>query len=574
MRLRLRKWLASKLRAATELGLERLSLECAQGRLSLCSSAAERNCTLVYQERVLHALSSFATAEARNGATPLDVIEESVLEMTADLSDVFAPVLALYESASNLTGSVPSTEPLALGNLVQPSTKKAEDFLRRDAATARSNADVGYRLLKPNADLVRCAAENSTWRVLRWSTVPWAFFHSECLCVASKGDECRRPATPADVDPRLHCLSVLLRDFQRQVWYRPALTYLDLAFQTRVPVCRFCDLLRVSFERDCDAPAESLSLSARCHFKNLVDKRLDCPGPQEPLSADNRSELCAARNFMQFVVCDGDVEDVRLPQLAADDSPLALVLTYVNVAARVFTLVTCLLCPQLRDLPGKVLMGYQLTALLRLVAVPAVLEDFPLAARLDVAADLASTLWLTAYMHFLTTSIATLRLPDSLSPCEARVVLLRYALLGWASSAALSAAFFWTDEALESRVNFGHLFFLLANYGALFGNLYMFLRCCHFYYDVRLVDHGGAFVGLFDLATKTSLLSGAGIASRLVFAQIQPLDRVATFYRALAALQGLLVFALYGCQRHARVFWTDVVVATLARRRRRTNVKK
>lgn len=417
-----------------------------------------------------------------------------------------------------------------------------------------------YKLVVANIDIVTCTNSNSDSPVepLSWKESS-VYLDTSCLCVLSNRSDCG-VLPPRGVDTQFYCISVLLKDLQKHVTYRPAVTYLDYSFKKRVPLCSAQNTMFFKYYPLCK-PLIGLSFALKhnqCFFDGLVNKPLNCSHKQQ-LDTYNETTICELLYFTSLFACQFHYKSDAILFYGPVLSAVPLLFALTDLCTRVVTVAIYLSFKDLRNLPGKFFIAYQLTAIANIILVKCLLLYLQLVEKriivyIDIYLDLSSTFWLNAMTHFLYTSMKTLILPNDLPPYMACSILTRYSLYAWISPAILCSAFFSIDSHLDSKIEYGQLGFMISTIVILLSNIVMFVLNVQIVYDIKKnvqcisksTITRNHYMIIFKFGVKTFILSGAGIIFRVIFSQVENFEYALNIFYFLGPIQGVLILAMYG----------------------------
>ncbi|XP_049946761.1 uncharacterized protein LOC126442774, partial [Schistocerca serialis cubense] len=103
--------------------------------------------------------------------------------------------------------------------------------------------------------------------------------------------------------------------------------------------------------------------------------------------------------------------------------PLEISFILINIIFRFSTAGVYMYLPQLRNLPGKILLSFQITCIVQILCSEVVyrmagVPDLPTAVLIDSALTLLSCIWLNSFCYHMYSCVRHLRLPNQLLPAE------------------------------------------------------------------------------------------------------------------------------------------------------------
>ncbi|XP_049772651.1 uncharacterized protein LOC126159885 [Schistocerca cancellata] len=227
----------------------------------------------------------------------------------------------------------------------------------------------------------------------------------------------------------------------------------------------------------------------------------------------------------------------------------------VNIIFRFSTAGVYLYLPQLRNLPGKILLSFQITCITQILCSEVVyrmagVPDLPTAVLIDSALTLLSCIWLNSFCYQMYSCVRHFRLPDQLLSAEVSQLFRREVLcvfIPWSIVCVAAVALEKTSRhyLIHSRIVVlagisVSVAFNLVCLGLL-GYMYLRTRCSM--RQLKIVDNK-KFVSkkqcLF-MSVTAIILSGIGIIIRIGFHQAQGIAQIVYY------IQGPVLFVCFVC---------------------------
>ncbi|XP_049945419.1 uncharacterized protein LOC126427223 [Schistocerca serialis cubense] len=245
------------------------------------------------------------------------------------------------------------------------------------------------------------------------------------------------------------------------------------------------------------------------------------------------------------------------------DSLKALEISFiaVNIFFRSLTAAVYMYLPQLRNLPGKIFLSFQITGIIQILCSEVVyrMAGVPVLANavlIDSALTLLCCIWLNSFCYQMYACVRHLRLPSDLLPAEARKLFRRqalYALIPWGIVCTITIALEKTSKfyLFHSRIIFLIAILLSVTYNLVCLGLvgYMFLLNKKSMTHLRIYskDTFGSKKEILFSSVKTVFLSGLGVIIRIGFHQAQGVAQFVYYLHISTMMQGPLLFVFFIC---------------------------
>ncbi|XP_047099895.1 uncharacterized protein LOC124717169 isoform X1 [Schistocerca piceifrons] len=241
--------------------------------------------------------------------------------------------------------------------------------------------------------------------------------------------------------------------------------------------------------------------------------------------------------------------------------PLEITFVAVNILFRFLTAAVYVYLPNLRNLPGKIFLSFQITGMIqilfsevlyRMAGVP----DLSATVQIDSALTLLSCIWLNSFCYQMYACVRHLRLPSDLERAEARKVFRRQllcSLIPWGVVLVATIALERTSEyyLLHSRVIFIVGISLSVAYNIVCLGLvgYMYRRTRNSMRQLKIYSKEtfGSKKLILYMSAKTVTLSGIGTIVRIGFHQAQGIAQYVYYVHIATMVQGPLLFVLFVC---------------------------
>ncbi|XP_046982179.1 uncharacterized protein LOC124551230 [Schistocerca americana] len=241
--------------------------------------------------------------------------------------------------------------------------------------------------------------------------------------------------------------------------------------------------------------------------------------------------------------------------------PLEVTLISLNVVFRVLTAGVYGCIPKLRNVPGKLLLCFQITGLVQIVLSEIVHRfanalDLQTIVQLDSSLTVLSCLWLNSFCYEMLKCVRQLSLPDQLSQGEARRVFRKHVLCVSSLWTTVSTAMIVLERVDDTYIFHSRvLFFVAICLSILFNSvvlvmvwdLYLRNRSSMKQLDVTTKLKLGSKRRLAFLIAKMCIFSGLGVFIRVAFHQIEGLPQAIYYVHLVSMLQGPAFFVLIVC---------------------------
>ncbi|XP_049945368.1 uncharacterized protein LOC126427187 [Schistocerca serialis cubense] len=241
--------------------------------------------------------------------------------------------------------------------------------------------------------------------------------------------------------------------------------------------------------------------------------------------------------------------------------PLEISFIMINIIFRFSTAGVYMYLPQLRNLPGKILLSFQITCIVQILCSEVVyrmagVPDLPTAVLIDSALTLLSCFWLNSFCYQMYACVRHLRLPDQLLPAEVSQLFRREVLcvlIPWSIVCVAAVALEKTSKyyLIYSRVVVlagisVSVAFNLVCLGLL-GYMYLRNRCSM--RRLEIVDNKkfASKKECLFMSVKAIILSGTGIIIRIGFHQAQGIAQVVYYMHLVTMVQGPVLFVCFVC---------------------------
>ncbi|XP_047099359.1 uncharacterized protein LOC124716850 [Schistocerca piceifrons] len=241
--------------------------------------------------------------------------------------------------------------------------------------------------------------------------------------------------------------------------------------------------------------------------------------------------------------------------------PLEITFVAVNILFRFLTAAVYVYLPNLRNLPGKIFLSFQITGMVqilfsevlyRMAGVP----DLSATVQIDSALTLLNCIWLNSFCYQMYACVRHLRLPSDLDRAEARKVFRRQllcSLIPWSVVLVATIALERTSEyyLLHSRIIFIVAISLSVTYNIVCLGLvgYMYRRTRNSMRQLKIYSKEafGSKTLILYMSAKTVALSGIGTTVRIGFHQAQGIAQYVYYVHMATMVQGPLLFVLFVC---------------------------
>lgn len=400
------------------------------------------------------------------------------------------------------------------------------------------------------------------------------FVDSPCLCHLSHYDNCNMWTRTRDDEVSRYCLAVLLENLQSAATVRMVISFLDYSLAKKVSSCALKSFLvgPVRDEFCLNVVLDPIQQVTAQHGSNWSVPELT--------SGDNKASLCLALEHLSKTD-DCTNLDPSSPQhehlgfYIYRHAGLQIAFVVADVATRVASLVVYLSISELKNLPGKCFIAFQLTSLVNSLFVRYMLPEckvisLQVLVYLENFLTLSSSFWLNVFCTYLYHCFATMTLPNSL--CARKVSKIFWKFFSYAT---LSPALFtlicmvtdFTNGAVGvgssySAYEYGKVAFFVANFAALLSNLVIYsvfvVKISRVRKEVEKVilrrnpDLQKKFTELLHFTTKVFVLSSAGFLARTLIYQMEDIERWINVVYLGSLLEGPLIFNMFVCNRETK----------------------
>ncbi|XP_049946849.1 uncharacterized protein LOC126443275 [Schistocerca serialis cubense] len=241
--------------------------------------------------------------------------------------------------------------------------------------------------------------------------------------------------------------------------------------------------------------------------------------------------------------------------------PLEISFIMINIIFRFSTAGVYMYLPQLRNLPGKILLSFQITCIVQILCSEVVyrmagVPDLPTAVLIDSALTLLSCFWLNSFCYHMYACVRHLRLPNQLLPAEVSQLFRREVLcvlIPWSIVCVAAVALEKTSKyyLIHSRmvvlagISVSVAFNLVCL--GLLGYMYLRNRCSML--QLEIVDNKkfASKKECLFMSVKAIILSGTGIIIRIGFHQAQGIAQVVYYMHLVTMVQGPVLFVCFVC---------------------------
>ncbi|XP_047121937.1 uncharacterized protein LOC124805419 [Schistocerca piceifrons] len=252
-------------------------------------------------------------------------------------------------------------------------------------------------------------------------------------------------------------------------------------------------------------------------------------------------------------------KDFKLDSL----KPLEISFVTVNILFRFLTAGLFMYLSHFRNLPGKILLSYQITGIIQILCSEVLyrmagVPDLSTMVLIDTALMLLSCIWLNTFCYQMYACIRHLRLPNVLPPAEARKVFRRqvlYALIPWSAVCTASTVLENTSKyyLFHSRIIFlgGISLSIAFNLVCLGIVAYMYRRAKDTMSKLKIYskDKIRSKTEVLYLTIKTFILSGTGVLIRIGFHQAEGIAQYVYYVHIATMMQGPLMLVLFICNK-------------------------
>ncbi|XP_049943952.1 uncharacterized protein LOC126425081 [Schistocerca serialis cubense] len=241
--------------------------------------------------------------------------------------------------------------------------------------------------------------------------------------------------------------------------------------------------------------------------------------------------------------------------------PLEITFVAVNILFRFLTAAVYVYLPNLRNLPGKIFLSFQITGMVqilfsevlyRMAGVP----DLSTTVQIDSALTLLNCIWLNSFCYQMYACVRHLRLPSDLERAEVRKIFRRQllcSLIPWSIVLVATIALERTSEyyLFHSRIIFIVAISLSVAYNIVCLGLvgYMYRRTRNSMRQLKIYSKEtfDSKTLILYMSAKTVTLSGIGTIIRIGFHQAQGIAQYVYYVHIATMVQGPLLFVLFVC---------------------------
>ncbi|XP_049803106.1 uncharacterized protein LOC126237243 isoform X2 [Schistocerca nitens] len=401
------------------------------------------------------------------------------------------------------------------------------------------------------------------------------------------------------------CRMQLWDDMVQRSPHIPVTSYLAYTQRANVNLCLLAWMAVSSFSICQDIPFSMIQSvhDARCYF--------DCPDDQSCLESNATDAICSVsrailllkcRDFSSFkppmkcgvrLYLDGSYsatfnianlfgreEHQKATEIALNYKhslisatlkykdfkidrlkPLEISFISVNIIFRFLTAAVYLYLPNLRNLPGKIFLAFQITGIIQILCSEVVYRmvgfpDLSTAVLIDSALTLLSCIWLNSFCYQMYACVRHLKLPNDLLPSEVTKVfrlLVLCALIPWSLACAATSALEKANKyyLIHSRIIFLVGISLSVALNLVFIGLvgYIYLRNKKSMTQLRIYSNKkyGSKKDIVFMLVKSVFLSGIGVLIRIGFHQAQGVAQFVYYVHITTMMQGPLLFVFFIC---------------------------
>ncbi|XP_049944444.1 uncharacterized protein LOC126426593 [Schistocerca serialis cubense] len=241
--------------------------------------------------------------------------------------------------------------------------------------------------------------------------------------------------------------------------------------------------------------------------------------------------------------------------------PLEMSFILINIIFRFSTAGVYMYLPQLRNLPGKILLSFQITCIVQILCSEVVyrmagVPDLPTAVLIDSALTLLSCFWLNSFCYHMYACVRHLRLPDQLLPAEVSQLFRREVLCVFIPWSIVCVAAVALEKTSKYYLIYSRMVVLAGISVSVTFNLvclgllgYMYLRNRCSMRRLEIVDNKkfASKKECLFMSVKAIILSGTGIIIRIGFHQVQGIAQVVYYMHLVTMVQGPVLFVCFVC---------------------------
>ncbi|XP_049795967.1 uncharacterized protein LOC126212581 isoform X1 [Schistocerca nitens] len=241
--------------------------------------------------------------------------------------------------------------------------------------------------------------------------------------------------------------------------------------------------------------------------------------------------------------------------------PLEISFVLINIIFRFSTAGVYLYLPQLRNLPGKILLFFQITCITQILCSEVVyrmagVPDLRTAVLIDSALTLLSCMWLNSFCYQMYACVRHLRLPDQLLPAEVSQLFRREVLCVFIPWSIVCVAAVALEKTSKYYLIYSRIVVLAGISVSVAFNLiclglvgYMYLRNRCSMRQLEIVDNKkfATKKQCLFMSVKAIILSGTGIIIRIGFHQAQGIAQLVYYMHLVTMVQGPVFFVCFVC---------------------------
>ncbi|XP_049946778.1 uncharacterized protein LOC126442786 [Schistocerca serialis cubense] len=241
--------------------------------------------------------------------------------------------------------------------------------------------------------------------------------------------------------------------------------------------------------------------------------------------------------------------------------PLEISFILINIIFRFSTTGVYMYLPQLRNLPGKILLSFQITCIVQILCSEVVyrtagVPDLPTAVLIDSALTLLSCFWLNSFCYQMYSCVRHLRLPNQLLPAEVSQLFRREVLCVFIPWSIVCVAALALEKTSKYYLIYSRMVVLAGISVCVTFNLvclgllgYMYLRNRCSMRQLEIVDNKkfASKKECLFMSVKAIILSGTGIIIRIGFHQAQGIAQVVYYMHLVTMVQGPVLFVCFVC---------------------------
>ncbi|XP_049772588.1 uncharacterized protein LOC126159825 isoform X1 [Schistocerca cancellata] len=241
--------------------------------------------------------------------------------------------------------------------------------------------------------------------------------------------------------------------------------------------------------------------------------------------------------------------------------PLEISFILINIIFRFSTAGVYMYLPQLRNLPGKIFLSFQITCIVQILCSEVVyrmagVPDLPTAVLIDSALTLLSCIWLNSFCYHMYACVRHLRLPNQLLPAEVSQLFRREVLCVFIPWSLVCVAAVALEKTSKYHLIHSRIVVLAAISVSVAFNLvclgllgYMYLRTRCSMRQLEIVDDKkfASKKECLFMSVKAIILSGTGIIIRIGFHQAQGIAQLVYYMHLVTMVQGPVLFVFFVC---------------------------